>query len=77
MSKSKHTPWFPGSVKPARVGVYQRILDDPSAIYYSLWDGYIWRWSAIDPDTAAKKADISAWLCATWRGLAQDPKVKK
>jgi hypothetical protein len=71
MKKAKLTPWFPGTTRPAREGVYQRI--DGEA--YALWDGRYWRCFTNHPATAVHQQKISHvqlddWR---WRGLASPP----
>ena len=41
---SKHTPWFPGSVKPVRKGVYQReyTYGKTPNVQYCYWNGKAW-----------------------------------
>ena len=52
----KLTPWFPGTVKPARVGVYKRVYDtteySKSNFGYCYWNGQIWSWQATNPTGA-------------------------
>lgn len=40
MKKLKLTRWFPGNIKPIRIGIYQRSY--PTGIYYSQWNGESW-----------------------------------
>ena len=60
------TPWLPGTLAPARAGVYQR--NDPAGLY-SCWDGSRWRDDAADAPTAVKQMRSSPWQDAPWRGL--------
>lgn len=81
VSKEKVTPWFPGAVKPARKGVYQRdyiddvrLIDD---IRFNYWDGRNWRWPARSAELAADFNEgwlKSGFQSLPWRGLASDPK---
>jgi hypothetical protein len=56
------TPWFPGSVKPVRVGVYRRVgvwlhqfgSENPRADGYAFWDGKKWSMSEGNPGVAAE-----------------------
>jgi hypothetical protein len=67
------TPWFPGSMVPARVGVYQRdIFKDSTS--YSRWDGQDWYAYSGNPSAAALMQTVSAIHSARWRGLAEQPK---
>lgn len=64
------TPWFDGSVKPARPGVYQR--DYPSGPHYSHWDGA--RWSIGNFRLReVQEMFVSARQALPWRGLAEQP----
>ena len=68
------TSWFPGSVEPTRVGVYQR-LTAGGDILYSHWNGK--RWGLFHPDTSGAELWSrfeSAFQSRSWRGLAKEPK---
>lgn len=68
----KLTPWFDGSVLPARRGPYLRQYDSGRE-YYCKWDGEDWLFPAETPKLA-KSEDIKS--CAQnlpWRGLAVKP----
>jgi len=42
----KFTPWFPGNVKPVRVGVYQQHCGMGTIVGYQYWNGKKWSsWS--------------------------------
>ena len=73
---AKKTPWFDGSVKPVRVGVYQRRYSN-GLILYSLWDGARWMLNAETANeaagTGARWKDASPHQFIPWRGLASDP----
>ncbi len=68
---SQLTPWFPGSVKPVRRGVYQQMCGLGKDLGYQLWDGEHWHsWC----DTAEQAADKDFVIPADlqndpWRGL--------
>jgi hypothetical protein len=69
----KKTPWFPGHVKPARVGVYER--NGPAGTH-SYWTGKFWMLGAWGADAAADwdewplNAPLSSgWQDLPWRGL--------
>ena len=65
------TPWFAGTVKPARPGVYQR-RGGNNAHTYSLWDGARWCFSAERADEAALNIGWpSLAQHKPWRGLAR------
>jgi phosphotransferase system HPr (HPr) family protein len=61
------TPWFDGSAKPARVGVYRR--RSPGGPF-SLWDGAAWRADAATPAAASQRTSSSAHQQAPWCGLS-------
>lgn len=66
------TPWFPGSVKPARPGVYER--EWPHKALYAEWTGYQWLRSTLTAKAAVRQREISAHQDGIrWRGLANDP----
>lgn len=74
--EEKLTEWFNGSVKPMRVGVYQRRdwadLEDHG---YSYWDGKNWGVLGDDPDDAMVWARaITNYPELPWRGLARRPR---
>lgn len=74
MSKRDLTPWFSGKVEPARVGVYERQLEEFNR--FSYWDGNSWGcadWTPKAARSSAKAFGASAWQNAKWRGLASDP----
>jgi hypothetical protein len=75
----KRTPWFPGTVKPVHVGVYER-KGLPSWDRYSHWGGKRWGCSDISPDAAvrsAKQIGSSCFQDREWRGLAEKPEGGK
>lgn len=68
--KQKLTPWFPGRVKPARIGLYQRDYEDNTCTDMpDFWDGKNWILCVefgekIGPATSQRRP---------WRGLAVKP----
>lgn len=36
------TSWYPGSIKPVRAGVYERIFSNDGSVFLSYWDGLTW-----------------------------------
>ena len=77
MSTPELTPWFPADVKPIRRGVYQ--VEQGIVRWYSYFDGSGFGWQDLTPSEAFRNRHQMTG-CAksqTWRGLAQDPKVKK
>lgn len=72
----KLTPWFPGDVKPARPGAYQRRFHQGnSPIFFSRWDGETWRGVSSRPEGVAKTRASAVWMRLEWRGLAADPEA--
>ena len=70
----KETPWFPGSVRPVRVGIYKRRWNI-GVVYYSFWNGYFWGLSSVFPIFAVRdKKESSPNQSIAWRGLAREPK---
>lgn len=65
------TPWFAGTVKPARPGVYQR-RGGNNVHTYSYWTGEYWCFSHERVDKAAMDDSYpSISQEKAWRGLAQ------
>lgn len=64
----KLTEWFPGDVKPVRVGVYER-----NALFYlnySYWDGSVWGQLRGTPtDAWLDRRKASLWQNFEWRGV--------
>ena len=68
----KKTPWFPGTVKPVRRGVYEVKL--PPGPWFRYWDGIRWCLGGHTPQQAMKMRDRSEpWKPDPWRGLAEKP----
>jgi hypothetical protein len=70
----KLTPWFPGTVKPVRVGVYKRVYDtteySQSNFGYCYWNGHIWSWQATTPTGALRlRHTRSPHQDFPWRGV--------
>lgn len=65
------TPWFDGSVKPARPGVYQRKY--PTGPAYCQWNGSSWCTGSARVEWAMS-GTISPLQGLRWRGLAEQPK---
>jgi hypothetical protein len=68
MSSGKTTHWFPGSVKPAREGVYEVRVRSVYPTEYKLWDGRRWRYVAETPENAAEQGG-PGMTPHEWRGL--------
>lgn len=61
MKVRKLTDWFPGDVKPARKGIYQRDYGIDSIEDY--WSGRVWRY--------AENGTVCLSQNRPWRGLAE------
>lgn len=71
----KLTPWFDGSQKPVRVGMYQRRMRVWDRLCWSWWDGQLW--SRVRPRKAEAYIDrnyVSVFQNLPWRGLAHKGK---
>jgi hypothetical protein len=72
----KLTPWFPGSVKPTRKGVYERKATHEQWFVYSRWDGKHWHLNSLSLKAANQAVRHSSYQCALlWRGVAAKPKA--
>ncbi|WP_257835249.1 hypothetical protein [Burkholderia glumae] len=72
---SKVTDWYPASVKPVRVGVYE-IQDGTSDIFgpvYSYWNGSRFGYRSSLPERAflMRKEETMALPVIRWRGLKE------
>lgn len=80
------TAWYPGTLKPMRVGVYERTGPNPE-YPYSWWNGVFWCIGGKTPDDAMKPLHKSLPGCpqpdkwfvcpshvqdASWRGLTRE-----
>ena len=64
----KLTPWFHGSIKPVRVGVYQRDYGKHGGIVYCYFDGILWHGAAAELCFVSKTAhSLSQYM--PWRGV--------
>lgn len=70
------TPWFPGQVKPARPGVYEReYAGPPGGPWFSEWTGAQWLSPARTPLVASKQVTRSFTQDSVrWRGLTEAQK---
>jgi len=82
--KPKLTPWFNGSIAPARPGVYERRMphgespDDPSCYGgFAYWNGSAWAGSWDELQMAVDHShELSGFRLtneSVWRGLAENP----
>lgn len=72
---SKVTEWFPGDVKPIRLGVYERKLGFGSRVtaFYA-WNGEFWEYGGVDsPSQVSRSRTSSLDQSLPWRGLATCP----
>ena len=68
----KKTPWFPGSVKPVRNGVYERDYPNSGVVFCRFYKG-AWQYAHKDHYIASRQTEESFTQDFPWRGLAQDP----
>ena len=69
----KTTKWFPGNIKPVRVGVYLRKY--PHGVSRYCWWDNGWGTADNNPFWAKLSRGIrSEYQNLQWRGLAQEPK---
>ncbi len=69
----KTTPWYPGTVKPVRVGLYQRDYGREGN-YFCRWDGKVWYCGHYHTQIAAVDGDRSFFQDIPWRGLTKEAK---
>jgi hypothetical protein len=71
----KFTDWFPGSAKPVRKGVYQRVYTYGMAKIpsYCYWDGKQWHAGGLTVDAAVRNYEdafmVAPRQCLPWRGV--------
>lgn len=72
----KLTEWFPGDVKPVRVGVYERSWENGEKFDYPyyFWDGKQWRGQGVSREDEMIRNTVSVFQNNPWRGLAKEPK---
>jgi hypothetical protein len=70
----RHTSWYPPSIKPYRVGVYEKL----SQVYekgYQYWNGEFWgRWCTTPAFAYAARDEKSAFQNEYWRGFTEEVK---
>lgn len=80
--KAKLTKWFPPSVLPARIGVYE--ADWPQDVgtskerWFAYWDGFCWGFMRLDKKSAVavykdRPGDRHRAGSLSWRGLDLKP----
>lgn len=75
MKRQPVTPWFPGSIKPVHVGVYECKDRFDALLTYQHWDGKRWGLFAPTPEKAVRySSSASVRQTPNWRGLASNPK---
>ncbi len=75
--RTARTDWFPPETKPKHTGVYEtRRVDDgrTSRVFYSMWDGKVWKSDDSSADSAAHNSRASPTQNREWRGLEYKPK---
>lgn len=77
--KLRLTPWFDGTIKPLRNGIYQRHYDinsgEPKVLYCKFKNG-VWWVNSKTPEEALKALMESPFQDSIpWRGLAENPEV--
>lgn len=70
----KLTDWFPPSIKPVRVGVYQR--EHRGRAKWARWDGKSWNLTLIDRARAEIASIRTTHANLPWRGLAEQPWIE-
>jgi hypothetical protein len=62
------TEWYPGDIKPIRIGIYQRKRN--GIVIYSFWDGKEWKAGGETiRDALRMKVWIAVYQDAEWRGV--------
>lgn len=79
MSPRNLTPWYPGTTKPHRVGVYQRSYSKQpplnARVLFCFWNGRYWSpgdWGAEGASDLADYLGPSLEQALPWRGLTLD-----
>lgn len=70
----KETPWYPGSIKPVRDGVYKRRFTPVMSAVFSKFKGGRWHFFSETPKGAARVPGVSACQNEDWCGLAEKQK---
>ncbi len=72
--KQNLTPWFPGHIKPVRVGLYQQLSKANQTIGYQYWDGEQWGSWCYSPELAYEHRFYKVhkeYQNDDWRGIAK------
>ena len=67
----KLTEWYPGTVKPVRKGVYQRLNPLTGNTVYSNWTGKYWHAYTDRLFDAKNRKELSQFQNLAWRGVAK------
>jgi len=67
----KLTPWFDGTVKPVRKGIYQQMDGHGKLLGYQYWNGKIWGLWSETPEGAMWSFGVSCSQDDPWRGVAK------
>ena len=77
---AKLTEWYPGHIKPVRVGVYERDYGptENGESIFCHWNGKRWSWGGNSVDDVQRAMSVvkeisSGRQSLPWRGLASDP----
>lgn len=70
----KLTPWYPGNVKPVRVGVYERKYPSFFLPVFCKWNGDIWFCGSSDVEFANQDRIPTTLQSLPWRGIAKEQK---
>lgn len=73
---TERTNWYPGTVKPKRIGLYERNIKFwHTKIRWSFWNGRFWGgWAGSKAFAVANQNYRSTTQEAPWRGLAAKPR---
>lgn len=73
LAEPQRTDWFPGSVKPVRAGLYERLLPGDAEARWAWFDGTVWYLSAMTAEEALGHCGITAMSQSNpqWRGILQ------
>lgn len=71
----KTTPWYPHSIKPVRVGLYQSLTErfyGQAVILWRYWDGNQWGWGYENKRWAMSwRKEPGGSQYQPWRGLTK------